>query len=248
MPTFRQRPLTWLFVIATIVVDVAAWAQGRYEAEWVQGLILGQLMALGGWLALGRTHPLLRVTAAIVAIVATIAPDLMAARFIPMVVSYALTQSIVIAAATAVFSLVWRLALERFEPQEIAGAPRRWRLSVLELLGWMTVVGVATTVLKRTDRSAVTEAGDLVEVAFVVALAALVMTLWLRDELLSVRKRLIASIALVVFLVVGFKVSPTPRDSLVLIPPYGYLAAWIAVQRMDEARLRKLSPKGAPIA
>ena len=48
MPTFRQRPLTWLFLIATLCLDLVAVAgAANHESEWFGALALGQISPQG---------------------------------------------------------------------------------------------------------------------------------------------------------------------------------------------------------
>src|SRR5215213_4367128 len=63
MLSFRQRPLTWLFLIATACIDALAIAgAANHESEWFGAAALGQMWVAGGWLATGKMHRLLRAT------------------------------------------------------------------------------------------------------------------------------------------------------------------------------------------
>ena len=65
MYAFRQRPLTWLFVIATLCVDAVA-ATYQFPAAAVMAMFFGQAFVVGGWLALGGAHRLFRAAVFIV--------------------------------------------------------------------------------------------------------------------------------------------------------------------------------------
>ena len=51
MYAFRQRPLTWLFLIALACLNVVA-ISTDFRQDWYADLLAGQVFIAGGWLAL----------------------------------------------------------------------------------------------------------------------------------------------------------------------------------------------------
>src|SRR5688572_29403581 len=63
MPHFRDRPLTWLFIIATACVDALAIAgEVNGTSGWFSAAAAGQMWIAGGWFAIGTAHRFLRAT------------------------------------------------------------------------------------------------------------------------------------------------------------------------------------------
>lgn len=155
MPPFHQRPLSWLFWIAAGCVDVIALASNR-EAPWVDAVMLGQIIVVGGWLALGRSHRLSRAAIFVAAVCALTLPDFVADRrrgaaFANFDWPYVLGSVTAIAVATAVMVGVWTALGRKLFGAASPPEKSQWQIPVVEIFGWMNVVAVAAIGVNRAD-------------------------------------------------------------------------------------------------
>ena len=111
MPSFRQHPLTWLFLIATACVDAVALATD-HESAWANALVLGQLLAVSGWLVVGKSHRLARAGVTVAAVGLLTAPDFFVGRrrgdmYADLVWPHVQGLLITTSAATAALTWAW---------------------------------------------------------------------------------------------------------------------------------------------
>lgn len=153
MGLFLQRPLMWLFVAATLCLDVVGlvaevhlWSAAKYF--WV-GLLCGQAWSIAAWLSAGAAHRLIRGAGFVLAMIglATFAAcwnrhEASAApwwgRMFTVVCIFGMTAAIAAAAA----GWVGRRRVGRREQQA------RWQFPVVELFGWTIVVAIASWALR----------------------------------------------------------------------------------------------------
>jgi hypothetical protein len=233
MYAFRQRPLTWLFLIAMACLNVLAWATD-FELHWYADLQSAQLMIAGGWLALGRAHRLARAGVFVAVILASAAPDYIFGavdRYVGW--PWVLGMVIFIAAFTALCCWLWLLALGLVQRKPLALSVE-WRFSVAEILGWMIIVAVAAFGLSKAAFPLLFEPDDMWVVPGGIALvAALMMTLFLRAD----PQRDLASAAAVGGAVIAAVMAIAEyehlEDRISQLLSYIVIALWLLVQRLD---------------
>src|SRR5262245_32811486 len=146
MPSFRRHLLTWLFFIAG-----TCWALADLLSEtahvYTAFLLTAALYIAGAWAAVGRAHRLLRgaisfliTLAAAVVFYRPNAPD----DETMLILGFGL------AACSVAFGSAGMTALAVRAVQPGAGKKREpWRISLIEMLGWMVVTAIASFALSK---------------------------------------------------------------------------------------------------
>jgi hypothetical protein len=251
MPTFRQRPLTWLFLIATLCLDLVAVAgAANHESEWFGALALGQMYVAGGWLILGRTHRLLRATVFLLTPIVLAAPDFLAApEFLndsrdgsftgiqivvaPLVLGITIFLTVLAAVMTGLLLVLNALLTWR----QGAKCESKWQFPLVELFGWMIVVAVACVISQGADYDHIDQE-ILWDCLMTVALPAGLMTFFTGDHRKSwfLMTALIGGAILSAFQILRRWES---TDAFVVLGAYGFVGVWVLVQSMDEAMRRR---------
>jgi hypothetical protein len=157
MPSFRERPLTWLFFIATLCLDAVALSTDN-ESTFANALAIGQLFVVSGWLVLGCGHRLARAAAFVAAIGVLTAPDYIIPRlhtsfYVDLVWPAVLALLIAMGVATVVNTAIW-LGLARLTSRGLEKFRRGdWQFPLAELFGWTIIVAVASVGLRLADFS-----------------------------------------------------------------------------------------------
>ena len=151
-PMFRDRPLTWLFVAATVCVDFAI-AVGSPDALanlWQWGFCLGQSAVLGCWLVVGTRHRLERGALFVVAqlVLATVLsfPFLNGSL---IVWGRMLAPSALYGTMAALGVFVGKICFFRFRVTRDANRSYVIRYSLMEIFGWTVVVAIAAAALRQ---------------------------------------------------------------------------------------------------
>ena len=148
MLQFSDRPLTSLFLLATLALHAVLPEAMGLGLGYV-GFLVGQMMLLGAWTALGDAHRLIR-GAAFVAGTAILAKLINSPNVGgPPSMWYAYLVPIALLQATAGGSAeITRLLCRRFFPADDAHPTKPIQFPVVELFGWTIVVAVASSLLR----------------------------------------------------------------------------------------------------
>jgi hypothetical protein len=249
VPTFYQRPLTWLFWIAALCLDVVALSID-YESRFASALVLGQLFAVSGWLAVGRSHLLARAACFVAGIALIVAPDYVIPRWRSSMHQdvdwpHVLALAIVGASFTAIATALWTALLRGVSARSPDESPPVIRFSVASGLGWMIVVAVCSTGLRVADFSLLADQplGWLSGIGMA-GIAAVTIATSLSDyqaNLVTRPLNLIAMLALAGLIALDH----VPRDAMpIMWGGWAFVAAWILVMRLD--RCRKPLPQATP--
>ncbi|MEM9353726.1 MAG: hypothetical protein AAGA92_11995 [Planctomycetota bacterium] len=153
-----DRPLVWLLIVASAVLDFVLWRlpDRAYTADGVlTGLVLGQVGVLAAWAAFGRGHRLGRagllvaVTAALAVWTGSEAPM---GRGVWLAV-LAVYTAFVAGVAAAVDAAATRL-------EHAHGHGERFRLPLMELFGWTIVAAAVSFGARHMDFQPVFRSGD----------------------------------------------------------------------------------------
>jgi hypothetical protein len=234
MPSFRQRPVTWLFWLATACLDLLA-VSTDYRSHWFAILALAQVVVVGGWLALGRAHRLARAGAFITMILAMTAPDKLLGP------AESSDWRWVLGALIGIGSLTATAALIELELLTALGAIKRrktpWRFSVVELLGWMIVVAVAATAWREANFRSLTGAGPDPTWGDLLCFAAISASAMIAGLRVSGRASFILGLAAAIgvcLLAVRYGQRPV-SNAAEIVGAFAYVVAWVFVQRLDES-------------
>lgn len=141
----RDRLLTWLFITASVVLDLALLAAAitsrdpyRFQAL-LEGLAFGQIGALAIWTVTGRVHRLARGACLILATgPLTLISIHGETRFFQPSLALMATYAVIVMMAVASITIVRRIAESKRQQQEALQAP------LIELFGWTIVVAIAS--------------------------------------------------------------------------------------------------------
>ena len=241
MKSFRQRPLTWLFWIATACLDVAALAT-THEATLPNAIALGQLFVASGWLIIGRAHRLVRAGIFVATLWALTLPDFIVPRlrgghYADLVWPHVSATYIAMAVATAAWTWCW-LAMARVTSWRLPPSPRfAWQFPLAEIFGWMIIVAVGSVGVRLADFSLLNEgikefALDLALTAVAGGILALGAGCYGRGPR---SQNILFAVILVVFL--ANLASGLPSDALrVATGALAFIGVWVVVLRLDERR------------
>lgn len=233
MDSFRRRPITWLFLIATACVD-AVFFSLDHQLPGVGFFVLGQTLVAGGWLVLGNAHRLARAGVFVATILLLASPDFYygnrAGEW-----NYVLGTLAACGTLTAIAAWGWSSLDRLIRRPLVASGDQRIRFSVVELLGWMIVVAVASAALRYVHLAHLIDPPLMLYVLLSLSLgASLLMAACVpgsgRSGLASAA---IAGIGLA--LMFSFLSRMISRDAVEgHIGAFVYVALWILAVRLDE--------------
>jgi hypothetical protein len=254
MPAVDVKPLMWLFLVATVCLDIVLVKRGidpqsQSQAEISSGFLIGQMLVTGSWLVVGHMHRLARAGVFVASMLSlttliVLAVDRPAGEFERewgrILAVATLFSGICAAAAALVRLLAWWAIRRRGENEAM-----RFRLD--EILGWMIIVAVASAALRWTDWRQF--GGPQGELAVLIASSAIAgaTSAFVQPALgraLLIRATLALGVVLVLLATMrGLNVQ---RSMAVSIDwAFVYLAAWLFVDwlgRHVAFRLRIVSP------
>jgi len=141
----RDRLLTWLFITASVVVDLVLLAAARVSLDtfryhaMLEGIALGQVGALAIWTITGQTHRLARgaclvVATGLLAVITIRDETWYFHRWLALLAVYA----VIVMAVVGLISLVGHAIRNKRQLQEALRVP------LMELFGWTIVVAIAS--------------------------------------------------------------------------------------------------------
>lgn len=241
MPSFRERPLTWLFLIATLCLDAMALSTNN-ESHFANGLALGQLFVASGWLVLGRAHRLARAAVFICVIGLLTAPDYIIPRlksnfYVDLTWPVILALLIAMGVSTVANAALW-LGLARLTSRGLKEFRRaHWQFPLAELFGWTIIVAVASVGMRLADFSYMDDPKDIATGFGLTYLAGAMMALILGDYNDGRRLPAIGAIvmaAVMLSLVAIALAKSLPLDAqLVAVGSLAYTACWCVALKLD---------------
>jgi hypothetical protein len=134
----RERPLTWLFILATVVVDLAI--SVTREEPISGGVLIGQVAAIAIWTVIGHPHRLIRGSLLVVAVGGLAA---LTEGFVNYSRSLAFMAAYAVAMVSTSLIVVWLRNQVRIR-FNCDPPPAPLRVPLIELFGWTIVVAVAS--------------------------------------------------------------------------------------------------------
>jgi len=246
---FRERPLTWLFVLATVCVDMLAIGPLPVDSllgESLWGLYLGQVAVLGCWLVLGTRHRLERGALFVVGqvVLTTISWICLFGRrgtWGVMLAPFALYGTM---AAAGVF--VGKACFFRLRVTSNIKRSNMFQYSLMELIGWMVVVAIAAACLRHARLIGMLEIPELL--GFFLGFSANIGVI---SELLVGRNRYRYAIIISIVFSLALYYLFFLKVLGVLLPPYtpafvvsmAYVILWIVVRRLDAPSSAHTAPQ-----
>jgi len=257
MSSFHQRPLTWLFFIATAcadaVIPLIKTATLRSDLDYLlTGVLIGQIWLSGAWLALGGAHRLARGAIFVLMMVGLTTLVLMGQNRSVDVEGWghAFGAVSVMGAATATASWLANLVtLATFKTRQPAS---RVQFPIIELFGWMIVVAVASWAVSLAQYAHLGSPSDSLLFAVTSSLTAgvaLALAMGRRADHLKLRQGL--AVAIVLALAAAYAIQGGIRERDLFYGAYwafGYLGLAALAQtldaRGDERRARIANREG----
>lgn len=236
---FRKRPLTWLFFLATVCVDlvIAAVSKDAFASLWQWGFCLGQAAVLGCWLAVGTRHRLER--GALFVVGQIILATILSFRFLNgslEVWGRMLASTALLGTMAAIGAFAGKFCFFRFRMKQEECPADVLRYSLMELVGWTVVVAIASAALRHVQLLAILKIPELLLFFMGFGLTIGLVAVLFIDR--NNRYRYAPSLALgctVAFYLIGYNVLRVvyPPYALAFIVSVAYVAIWIVVCRLD---------------
>ena len=194
---FRDRPLTWLFIAATIAVDLVLMVvesdQGLISSVKI-GLVLGQLAALAIWSVRGHLNRLARISCLILAtgLLTYLIDAIPDSKSIWLAFNTGYVFWIILVALTGdliCYRLRKKLGAE--------SSKNRWRVPLIEFFGWTTVVAIISFGARHMDFDFLRQK-DAIETIALLLVVPTYMTLFTRHDLNDLRAIKVLLLALVI--------------------------------------------------
>ncbi len=233
---FRDRPLTWLFIAATIAVDLVLMVMAEGDRGFIFGVqiffVFGQLSALAIWSVRGQLHRLARASCLVVATglltsLISVNGELSKSIFLTLCSGFVGWTVFV----TLVGDII-RIRLQRKGESE--SPPHRWQVPLIEFFGWTTVVAIISFGASHMDLVVFQRLQwDRVIVLFAVPTC---MSIFTRRDLSDFR--VVEAIALSIAIMFAVIFVPGADDSIVYVVIFQcvYLVLWRLVLSMDAAQ------------
>jgi hypothetical protein len=231
----RDHLLIWLFIAASVVVDLALMVGPNRSGDTLavlKGLVLGQVAELAIWAARGQAHRLARGATLVCA---TTGLALVTAAAIRLPMAEWLAQLSAMALAVLLTALVVDGLLNRRRAAEQGVQQKNLQFPLIELFGWTIVVAVVSFAgrhmifdfLRRSPYTWRTVAAYLLVPLTVAALSTdrLRLPVWLKQALVVVS--LVVSLWLV-----RPRATWGPQDAVIL-GLSGYCFVWTAIHHLD---------------
>jgi len=240
---FRDRPLTWLFIVATICVDLTL--TSSFDTM-VPGLVIGQLSAVAIWSVMSKSHRLARpgVFLAVVSLVAgrymTPASLFFSENFITnFLVAYAIL--IVIVTLPVALFRYWVLSSMEHKKKKFLF---QFQFPLIELFGWTIIVAYASFVSRFLNSESIQQVLTDRYVYLLVPIAVLAAMIledaapakyWIRLVLFLIA----SSVWILCIAFIPLIASLSDIGELVTLCTVGgvYLFAWSTVRMLDQSRL-----------
>ena len=229
---FRDRPLTWLFILASIAVDSVMFFSGPRAV--FEGILVGQIAAVAIWAAIGQSHRLTRGSLLVVAVgVLAIVPyrsfDLYS-HTLTFMAAYAL-----VIVVTSLF-IVWLRNQVRIRfDGEREEAPLK--IPLIEFFGWTIVVAIASLGARYMNVESLERVPRSLP-GYLMAYAVAPLALILFDSRFRIA-HLVKAVLFVggVYLTISYLI-PNGQFEVEVTSAAAYLSAWLLVRSIEYDQLK----------
>ncbi len=218
---FRNRPLTWLFFIATVCADLTQnVAESVGTALWFRGFELGQIAVLAIWAVRGQSHRLIRASCLVLAI-GFLGRSNYATPLLMGVFSF-------YAFAIYAITLVVYMYRGRRDQEKKSAAKKPFQVPLIEFFGLTIVVAIAAYFVRTVDFVGVWEWVSFREWITLLAVPCVFVTSTRNDlrDIGTGRAFLIVVVAVAAGWSVGDKL-------FMIVVQMAYLVAWMVVVGLD---------------
>jgi hypothetical protein len=233
MPTFRERPLTWLFWIATICATITGYVKNP-EANWLNVILLAQLYVVSGWAALSTAHRLMRGASLVLAPL-ILALFTHATQRSPDESAYVLAFALILGGAVFIATRVFAYIVLTIGPP-LHRDGRLWQISIVELFGWTIVAALGSWALSMAKLRELDEVMIPWETLAGIVPPSILMSVFLAPRPRHDRASLLlAATGFALFYAAANRLgSLRIIDHVMFAAVFGYVGLWVLVVRLDE--------------
>lgn len=234
---FRGRPLHWLFLLASIAIDLAMYFGGK--GLIFEGLIVGQVAALGIWAALGQAYRLTRGSLLVVGIaILALLPGYRSLYTYPRNLTFMGAYALAVVITSLLVAWLRKRVRVRF-----AGEAEQSPLKVplIEFFGWTIIVAVASFGARHMDLDALHRVTQQLPV-YLLTYAIVPLALILFDSRfrpLHLAKALLFLCG--VYWIGAYFLGRGPWYSLKMTTVAAYLTAWMLVRSIEYDQIKTVT-------
>lgn len=229
---FRDRPLTGLFLAATITVDLVVMLVGydpHNPSEIVVGLITGQVAALALWVVRGMMHRLARIGWVVCAV--GLLAYLLKIDAGPQ--STWLAFYLIYATAIIMSALAGNLLRHALRDRSQDTAPAaRWQVPLIEFFGWTIVVAVLSFGAQHMDFNFLTDGA--VDIVLLLLAVPVTVALFVPSDIRRLKLASLIPVAIAMLATMACWPGTEASGPLLTLVQTGYLAAWLFVLALDD--------------
>ncbi len=250
IPMFRDRPLTWLFIAATICVDLVLIELGDIGSYLQSGFWLGQMAVLGAWFAVGKSHRLARASVVLGGV-----------AFLTLIACYRRVDHVTAANWGSLFritawnclfafccALFCRIFVQRFCRK--CRIEQRWkapRFPLIELFGWTIIVAVGSVLSRPAIKVNVQYNWfRVLTMGLSAAVVGMMAALFLVPNRGYRFTFLLAAIGVGGFWLYAFLTTSHTLSFIEYGVMQSYTALWVFVQRLDSSSLSQDPTRSEP--
>jgi hypothetical protein len=235
---FRERPISGLFLIATLIVDLVLLtitSADSLAAMIKLGLVLGQLAALAVGAVRGQSHRLARISFLVVG----------TGLLTYLVVDGSRQQGVWLAFNTLyVVGIVLVTGITdvmryRFGMNSVKRYTKEhWRVPLIEFFGWTIAVAIISFGARYMEFVFLTEEVLLIVLAFVCTPFLMALLVW--RDLRDLHRNGALLILVTALVAAAYLTSRRPTAWAVTMAQTGYLTLWLATLGMDDVRSQSI--------
>ena len=227
-----ERPLIWLFILATITVDLVLMTVETTHGAWSAlklGLVLGQLAALAIWTVRSRLHRLTRISCLV--LTAGLLPYLIdvyqgpTSTWMAFYSGYAFLIILV-----TIASDLMRYQLRDKSRSE--DSVRRWQIPLIEFFGWTIVVAMISFAARHMDFTFLRQ--ETLQIVMALVAVPVLLSLCIRRDLRDLRAFSAMAIALVTCIAAYCVSDAAELGEYVILVQVAFLILWMALLGMDD--------------
>jgi len=226
---FTTRPLTWLFVIATITINLAVFGRGDdRESPIIIGFIFGQIAALAIWAVRGSAHRMFRASCLIAA------TGTMQLFLNPQPEFF--TNILIYILAIYFFTLLVEISYTLSSGNLTDDDPReKWRFPIIEFFGWTIIVAVVSLSSRYMSFDYINSYAEFWLIIFIFLVGPMSLAVLARNDLREMQ-RIKALIFVSTTTAAGWFIFKYYEDITIIPTQTAYLVAWMTVITLDNIR------------